>query len=414
MARLRYYSPALCLVLLAATGVSADDRVVAFDKLVAEFTSASERFFEERQDLKDPSPAQRIEMYEAYPLWSYLPKVLAVAESKPDDEAALKACQWIIENCGRCGNNEKPMFAAEKLALQIAAEHHSNHDDIALLCLRAAQYHSPAREAFLRKMASGDLPGDAEAFALLALAEYLGDRYELGQRGSPADWPVPKEEFDKYMRDRIAPEWIAYASNVNIEAARAESITLFRQALDQYADTPFKLTAPGFRDLKTIGDKARKSLHALEHLYIGAPAPDFDARDLDGNPLRLADCRGKVVLLSFWFTGCGPCIGMVPKEQALVEKYRDQPFALIGVCQDEDAATAKKTAAEHGMNWPSIHDGRPGWVTNTYNVLAWPSFYLIDADGKIVDKHSEWEELEVKIVELVTQATKSQDAQRAP
>jgi peroxiredoxin len=263
-------------------------------------------------------------------------------------------------------------------------------------------------------MASGDLPGDAEAFALLALAEYLGDRYELGQRGSPADWPVPKEEFDKYMRDRIAPEWIAYASNVNIEAARAESITLFRQALDQYADTPFKLTAPGFRDLKTIGDKARKSLHALEHLYIGAPAPDFDARDLDGNPLRLADCRGKVVLLSFWFTGCGPCIGMVPKEQALVEKYRDQPFALIGVCQDEDAATAKKTAAEHGMNWPSIHDGRPGWVTNTYNVLAWPSFYLIDADGKIVDKHSEWEELEVKIVELVTQATKSQDAQRAP
>jgi peroxiredoxin len=396
---------AVYLVFNVCNHVSADDRVTEFDKLVAEFDTASESYFKERQELKDPSAAERIKGYEAYPLWSYLPKMLAVAESKPDDEAALKACQWIIDNCGRCGNNEQPIFEAEKRALQIAAEHHSDDVAIALLCLRATQYHSPAREAFLRKLAArGDLPGDAEAFALLALAEYLGGRYELGQRGSPADWDEPKTEFDKYMRNRIAPEWIAYASNVNIEAARAEGIELFRQVLDQYADTPFTLTAPGFRDLKKIGDKARKSLHALEHLYVGAPAPDFDARDLDGNPLRLADYRGKVVLLSFWFTGCGPCIGMVPKEQALVEKYRDQPFALIGVCQDKDAAMGKKTAAEHGMTWPSIHDGQPGWVTGTYNVLAWPSFYLIDADGKIVDKHSSWEKLEEEISRLVAQA----------
>ncbi len=415
MTRWRCCTLVLCLALCIDGPILADDRLAEFDKLIADFSAASESFYQERQDLKDPTPAERIESYEAYPLWSYLPKVLAVAESEPDDEAALKACQWIIENCGRCGNNDRPIFEAEKRAWQIAAEHHRDDEAIALLCLRATQYHSPAREAFLRKMAArADLPGDAEAFALLALAEYMGDRYELGQRGSPADWEEPEDEVQKHLRDRIAPEWIAYASNTNAEAARAESIELFRQVLDQYADTPFELTAPGFRDLKTIGDKARKSLHALEHLYVGAPAPDFDARDLEGNPLRLADYRGKVVLLSFWFTGCGPCIAMVPEEQKLVEKYRDRPFALIGVCQDSEAAIAKKTAAEHGVNWPSVHDGQPGWVTNTYNVLSWPSFYLIDADGKIVDKHSSWEELEEKIATLVAQAAKPKDVLRTP
>src|SRR5688572_5391947 len=103
---------AICLFLGLCNVVSADERVAEVDKLVADFTTDSERFHQERQDVKDPSPAERIESYEAYPLWSYLPKVLAVAESKPDDEAALKACQWIIENCGRCGNNEKPIFEA--------------------------------------------------------------------------------------------------------------------------------------------------------------------------------------------------------------------------------------------------------------------------------------------------------------
>jgi peroxiredoxin len=414
MACSRYSAFVLCFLLLSGARVLADERVAELDKLIAGFHTASESFFEERQENENPSPAERIKTYEAYPLWSYLPKVLAVAESKPDDEAALKACQWIIENCGRCGNRDLPIYEAEKRAWQIVEKHHADDEQIALLCLRAAQYDSPAREAFLRNMASrGDLPGDAEAYALLALAEYMGDRYELGLSGSSAYWNEPKDDLQKHLRERIAPEWMVYASNVNAEAARAESIELFRHVLDQYADTPFTLTAPGFRDLKTIGDKARKTLHALEHLYVGAPAPDFDARDLDGNPLRLADHRGKVVLLSFWFTGCGPCIGMIPKEQELVEKYRDQPFALIGVCRDSDAAMGQKTVAEHGMTWPSIHDGQPGWVTNTYNVLGWPSFYLIDADGKIAAKNASWDELEKEIDELVAQAAKLKDAQSA-
>jgi peroxiredoxin len=246
-----------------------------------------------------------------------------------------------------------------------------------------------------------DVPGHARAFATLALAEYLAQRSAEAEAGGVAAWSKPENEYFEFLRTQIADEWMEYSKVDDPEPFRTESIQLFRRVLDKYADVPVTITAPGFRDLKTIGDKARKSLHALEHLYVGAPAPDFDVRDLDGNSLRLADYRGKVVLLSFWFTGCGPCVAMVPKEQELVEKFRDRPFALIGVCRDANVADSKKTASEHGMTWPSAHDGRPGKVTGDYNILAWPSFYLIDADGRIALKDGSWEDVERETEKLV-------------
>ncbi len=276
-----------------------------------------------------------------------------------------------------------------------------------LLCLKAASDLSPAREAFLRDIASRDsLPKDRRAFAMLALAEYLSLRYDTVVDGGPASWQKPKTEEERYYRGRVAPEWIAYASETkgDPEVFKTESIELFRQILNKYADTPFTVTAPNVRDLKTIGDKARKSLHALEHLYVGAPAPDFSAIDLNGNPLNLADYRGKVVLLSFWFPTCGPCIAMVPQELQLIEKYRDAPFALIGVCRTSEVAWAKKVAAEHGMIWSSINDGKPGQVTDAYNIQAWPTFYLIDAEGRIASKDAPSTRLDEMIAILVERA----------
>ena len=58
----------------------------------------------------------------------------------------------------------------------------------------------------------------------------------------------------------------------------------------------------------------------------------------------------------------------------------------MGVCEDSDAAASKKTAEEHGMTWPSWFDGKPGAITADYNVTHWPTFYLLDAEGRIVAK----------------------------
>jgi hypothetical protein len=103
-----------------------------------------------------------------------------------------------------------------------------------------------------------------------------------------------------------------------------------------------------------------------------------------------------------------------PMEKALVEKYRGKPFALLGVCRDEEVVTGKKTAAAHGMDWRSLHDGPPSRVTNAYNILSWPSFYLIDAEGKIAAKDASWEKIDGEAGKLVAQAASRHELSSAP
>jgi hypothetical protein len=93
-----------------------------------------------------------------------------------------------------------------------------------------------------------------------------------------------------------------------------------------------------------------------------------------------------VVLLSFWGAGCGPCIAAVPEERELVAKFRDQPFALVGVCGGKDVAVSKQTAKEHDMTWPSWFDQYPGAIEKKFNVDGIPRFYLLDAEGRIASK----------------------------
>jgi thiol-disulfide isomerase/thioredoxin len=374
------------------------DRLAEIKKLIAEYEMVEKKFFETPLP-KDPTTGDEIRRYEIWPGWSYIPRFVKLADAKPDDEAAFLCCQWILDRTRNVGNEDKGIFDADQKAWEILAAHHASRPDLPLLCLKACRRDGRAQEQFLRGLLERkDLSRENRGIATLALAEFFANKY---YRIESRQYDPPPTGFAKYWEGRKATNWGKELVTANGSKFKAESIALFREVLANYANVTAKTSAPSLRKLDNLGEKATKSLHGLEHLSVGSPAPGIVGTDLHGRPLDLSAYRGRVTMLSFWFTGCGPCMGMIPQEQRLIKKYQGRPFALLSICTDESLEQAQKTAAEHKMAWPCWFDGGNGPIARDWNVRGFPSIYILDEKGVIVAKHLRGDALDTKLAELM-------------
>jgi len=117
-----------------------------------------------------------------------------------------------------------------------------------------------------------------------------------------------------------------------------------------------------------------------------APVPAFTAVDLDGRSVSPQSFRGKVVLINFWATWCGPCRAEIPDLVALQDKYRDR-LQVIGISQDEaPPAVVKRFATEHNINYPVVMT-TPEIDKLFPGISALPTSYVVDRDARIVQKH---------------------------
>ena len=117
-----------------------------------------------------------------------------------------------------------------------------------------------------------------------------------------------------------------------------------------------------------------------------ASAPVLAMRDLDGREVSLASLRGKVVLVNFWATWCGPCRAEIPDLVALQEKYRDQ-LQVIGISQDEvPVDLVRRFAGDHRMNYPVVMS-TPEIERLFPGVNALPTSFIVDRESRIVQKH---------------------------
>lgn len=115
-------------------------------------------------------------------------------------------------------------------------------------------------------------------------------------------------------------------------------------------------------------------------------APDFTLRTLDGRNLRLQEQRGRVVLVNFWATWCGPCRVEMPHLNRLHDKYRAAGLVLLGVNVDEDPRAAAGVAAKLGVQFPVLLDTDKA-VSRLYDLNSMPSTVLIDRDGRVRHVH---------------------------
>lgn len=154
------------------------------------------------------------------------------------------------------------------------------------------------------------------------------------------------------------------------------------------------MTAAGsFQVVKS--EKTAEEVLPAPNLDKGAKAVSFSAKTTAGKEVKFPDdFKGKVVLLDFWATWCGPCVREVPNVVANYEKYHEKGFEILGISLDNAGAEEKLATftKDKQMSWPQIYDGK-GWqagIGKRYGVESIPAMYLIDGDtGSILASGSE-------------------------
>ena len=121
-------------------------------------------------------------------------------------------------------------------------------------------------------------------------------------------------------------------------------------------------------------------------LTDGKRAPDFAISALDGQRIRLADLRGKVVLLNFWGTWCGPCRREMPEFQKVYEEWAARGLEIVAIAYNDSEAAMADFRDEFSLTFPLALDAN-GEINEAYAVQTRPSSYLLDADGVILMRH---------------------------
>ncbi len=178
--------------------------------------------------------------------------------------------------------------------------------------------------------------------------------------------------------------WSAAVFNAKIEKSRGtvgapavENLAAELEALIKAADAS--------AEDKSAAEKALKSIKTMAELKSKPLDIKFTA--VDGREVDLAKMRGKVVLIDFWATWCGPCVAELPNVLKTYKELHPKGFEIVGISLDSDKSKLEAFVKDKGMEWPQFFDGK-GWkneIATTYEIHSIPAMWLVNQDGMVID-----------------------------
>ena len=228
------------------------------------------------------------------------------------------------------------------------------------------------------------------------------DNMRLYQRFSNLNTRAQQARQPQRVADSLAPMLEAQPALL----MSALLVTFYEQAFDQYA--------PLYRKIRDAQNPAYSQHELVKHLdsrlktvlLPGTEAPEIALPSPSGDTLRLSDLRGKVVLIDFWASWCGPCRRENPNVVALYRRYHDKGFEIFSVSLDQNGDAWRKAIKDDGLLWPYHVSDLLSWNSTAgrrYGINSIPATVLVDRQGRILARNLRGEELGNTLEKLFAQ-----------
>jgi thiol-disulfide isomerase/thioredoxin len=328
------------------------------------------------------------------------------AEEKKDDRhPGIIELEKILE---REASSEEELFNNIRTAVKVCEE--VKADAVA-----------SARDKQVATNAALDLSLQGHMVGVVELGDKLRELCAAEVKASPASLFAPKAAFylfklDNYDRQKGPKEGILANAAQYLEKYPDEKrigFELLMEVADQASEFEMSdLALAAYKDLlkrypdTNMTEAIEGNVRRME--AVGKEFP-IEGSLLSGEKIDPAQFKGKVVVLDFWATWCGPCLAELPELKRVYEELHDKGLEVIGVSLDEERAELEAFLEEKRLPWPQLYpekDQPNGWensFTRKYGISGIPTVFLIGRDGKLVSTSLRGSKLEAKIRELLDQ-----------